>query len=96
VETLSEAIARLRARGFTHDYFAVAGGRLRCESCGREFDPATLKITEIVRFEGESDPGDESILFALSGSCGHEGLYSSAYGPNATPADAEVVAALHY
>ena len=95
METLTDAIERLRGQGFTRDFRAVGGGRLRCEECGTEFDPATLQITEIVRFEGESDPGDESILFALSGSCGHAGLYSAAYGPDATPEDAAVVASLH-
>jgi hypothetical protein len=95
VETLSEAIARLRALGFARDFTAAPDGRLRCSECGQELDPASLQIEEIVRFEGESDPGDESILFALSGSCGHLGLYSAPYGPDATPEDVAVVGALH-
>jgi hypothetical protein len=95
VETLSEAIARLRARGFIRDFTAVPGGRLRCEECGQEFDPSKVHIDEIVRFEGESDPGDESILYALSGPCGHLGLYSAAYGPDSTPEDNAVAPLLH-
>ena len=95
METLTEAIERLRALGFARDFTAVADGRLRCSECGQEFDPAAVHITEIVRFEGESDPGDESILFALSGSCGHLGLYSAPYGPDATPEDIAVAGALH-
>ena len=54
-----------------------------------------MRIEEIVRFEGASDPGDESILFALSCPCGHAGLYSAPYGPDATPEDIAVVALLH-
>jgi hypothetical protein len=95
METLSEAITRLRERGFRHDFSAAPGGRLRCGECEAEIDPSSVKIEEIVRFEGISDPGDESILFALSGPCGHEGLYSAPYGPDATPEDVAVVAALH-
>jgi len=95
LETLSEAMARLRARGYLRDFSPVAGGRLRCGECGTEFDAADVRIEEIVRFEGVSDPGDESILFALAGPFGHKGLYSAAYGPNATPEDVSVVAALH-
>ena len=95
METLTDAIARLRERGFLHDFSAVAGGKLRCGECGTEIDPTAVRIEEIVRFEGISDPGDESILFALSGPCGHEGLYSAPYGPDATPEDIAVVAALH-
>jgi hypothetical protein len=95
METLSEAINRLREQGYRHDFSAASGGLLRCGECGAEIDPATVKIEEIVRFEGISDPGDESILFALSGPCGHAGLYSAPYGPDATPEDVAVVAALH-
>ena len=95
METLTEAIERLRAAGYLQDFSAAEGGKLRCSECGSEFDPAILEISEIVRFEGESDPGDESILFALSGPCGHAGLYSTAYGPDVAPEDVAVVAALH-
>jgi hypothetical protein len=95
METVTEAIDRLRAQGFRLDFSAVAGGRLRCSECGKEFDPATVHIDEIVRFEGESDPGDETILYALSGECGHAGLYSAPYGPDATPEDIAVTIALH-
>lgn len=95
METLSEAMARLRERGFLHDFSAVPGGKLRCGECGAEIDPAAVRIEEIVRFEGVSDPGDESILFALSAPCGHDGLYSAPYGPDATPEDIAVVTALH-
>lgn len=95
METVTEAMARLRERGFRHDFSAIGGGRLRCGECGAEIDPAAVRIEEIVRFEGVSDPGDESILFALSCACGHDGLYSAPYGPDATPEDIAVVALLH-
>ena len=95
METLSEAINRLREKGYGHDFSAAATGNLKCGECGAEIDPQLVTIDEIVRFEGVSDPGDESILFALSGPCGHSGLYSAPYGPDATPEDAAVVAGLH-
>ena len=95
METLSEAIDRLRAKGFEHDYSASMTGNLRCGACSTEIDPNLMKILEIVRFEGVSDPGDASILFALAGTCGHSGLYSAPYGGDATPEDAAVVSALH-
>jgi len=95
METLSEAIDRLRAKGFEHDYSASITGNLRCGECTAEIDPNLMTIQEIVRFEGVSDPGDASILFALSGTCGHAGLYSAPYGSDSTPEDAAVVSALH-
>jgi hypothetical protein len=91
METLTEAIERLRADGYEHDYFAIGGGTLRCRQCGCEIDASTLTITEVVRFEGESDPEDESVLYGLSTAGGHAGLYSAPYGSNATPEDIAVI-----
>ena len=47
------------------------------------------------RFEGISDPGDESILFAISMPCGHRGTLPAAYGKDASPEVADVVKRLH-
>lgn len=93
METLSHATARLSSAGYDEDYHAHEG-RLVCGHCSTSHDPAEMKIDEIVRFEGESDPADEAIVYALDAGCGHRGLYVAAYGVAATADDAEVVAAL--
>ncbi len=79
METLQQAIARLRVLGYTQDWYAKDGS-LRCGTCDATYDPATVTVDHIVRFEGTSDPGDEAILFALTAECSHRGLYSAAYG----------------
>jgi hypothetical protein len=94
METLTEAIDRLRADGYEHDFFAVTGGRLRCRQCGHEIDASTLTITDVVRFEGESDPEDESVLYGLSAAGTKAGLYSPPYGASATPEDIAVIGRL--
>lgn len=94
METLTEAIDRLRAEGYGHDFYAVAGGKLRCRQCGKEIDAAKLTITDVVRFEGESDPEDESVLYGLSSGGERAGLYSAPYGSNSTPEDIAVSDAL--
>ena len=53
-----------------------------------------VDLLETVRFEGHSNPDDESILIAISMPCGHLGVYGSAYGPDAPADDAEVLRAL--
>jgi hypothetical protein len=87
-DTLTAAITRLRARGYTDDLEATDDGALTCARCGAAEDPATMRIDRTVRFEGSSDPGDEAILLAITCRCGARGLYSAAYGPAAPPADA--------
>ncbi len=87
METLVEALNRLRGDGYTQDFAAVAGGDLRCGGCGSLHPPETMVIGEIVRFEGDSNPDDEAILVAMRCSCGFGGLYSAAYGPDTSSND---------
>jgi hypothetical protein len=94
METISEAIARLRAAGYEGDWRARSG-QLVCDLCGTAHDPQHVTIEETVRFEGDSNPDDEAVLFALSASCGHRGLYAAPYGPDVSPDDVTVIRALH-
>lgn len=93
METLSQATTRLGRAGYDEDYHAH-DGFLVCGHCGVSHDPSHMTIDAIVRFEGQSDPGDEAIVYALDAGCGHRGLYISAYGPGATADDIAVIAAL--
>ncbi len=94
METLSEAIQRLREDGYGADFVATEEGRLRCPVCGTTHDPADMSIDEELRFEGESDPADMSLLVALTCDCGTKGLYSTQFGPEIGPEDAAVVRSL--
>jgi hypothetical protein len=94
MEPMLEAVARLRSTGFTHDVTAVPGGRLRCSACGEIGEAGDVTLSETARFEGDSNPDDQSILVALTATCGHRALYSSAYGPSTPGTDAEVHRAL--
>ena len=89
METLSQAMNRLLADGYDSEWNAV-NGALACSVCGETHPPGIVTIDEIVRFEGISDPGDESILYAVTGPCGAKGLYVAPYGVDATPDDIEV------
>ena len=90
METLAEAIARLTAAGFGDDFRATPRGLLAA-AAGETFEPESLEIEEVVRFEGATDPADESILFALRGRSGVRGTYAAAYGPAMDPLDAEMI-----
>lgn len=91
METLTEAIERLRAEGYTADFSATEDGKLHCRSCDVTEDPANMQIDDTVRFEGTSNPDDEAILVAISCASGCRGLYSSAYGPSTPPDDVAVL-----
>jgi hypothetical protein len=92
-ETLSEAIEVLQRMGFTED-LAARNGVLHCHVCELDYEPTAVRVEHIARFEGTSDPGDESIVFALALPCGHRGVYSAAYGTYTPTEDLSVISAL--
>ncbi len=95
LETLTNALDRLAERGFGDDLIA-AGSRLRSVTTGTEHDPATLGITETIRFEGDTDPGDEAVLLAISTHGGEPlGTFVTPYGPSASADQAEILRHLH-
>ncbi len=91
METLTEAIRRLRAAGYVTDFSASSDGTLVCRACGTSHDAAAIEIRETVRFEGDSNPDDEAILLALRCCDGCLGLYSAAFGPDTPPDDVAVL-----
>jgi hypothetical protein len=94
METLVEAITRLRTSGYLADFMATPEGNLVCRSCGTDHEPEHIEIRETVRFEGDSNPDDEAILLALSCDDGCLGQYSSAFGPGTPTADMRALARL--
>jgi hypothetical protein len=81
-ETLTEALADLEKRGYTHDFnIHTEKECLICNNITTELDAEEFEIDETYRFEGETDPADEMILFAIS-SLNHniKGTLVNAYG----------------
>ena len=91
MDTPSDATRRLQADGYDVNWYAAADGTLRCDQLDEVVDPSTVTIDHILRFEGQSDPGDESILFALTAPAGAKGVYSAPYGAHMPPEDAAVI-----
>ncbi|MGH9022552.1 MAG: hypothetical protein ACRDV9_05560 [Acidimicrobiia bacterium] len=94
METMLEAIERLRADGYLVDWLAVPGGRLRSVGSTDAFDARDVSVHETVRFEGDSNPEDQAILAAIVAPGGRRGLYSSAYGPDTASDDVDVLQAI--
>ena len=91
METLGDAVDRLSSAGY-RDAFRLEPAGLRALAARRLFSPEELAIDEIVRFEGESDPGDEAVLFALrSKDDGARGTFVATFGPYADPLAGELI-----
>ena len=91
LETVTDALTRLRADGYTADFSATAQGDLACQGCSLTVHPTDVQVDHTIRFEGDTNPDDQDILFAIQCACGCKGTYSAAYGPAAPPDDAVVL-----
>lgn len=91
--SLSEAIKDLQDKGFTENLnFCDSGLENRRKSC--IYPAAELHVREFYRFEGETDPGDNSILYAIETSDGHKGLLVDAYGAYSGNIPSDIIAKL--
>jgi hypothetical protein len=54
-----------------------------CIICHEDkFDPEDFEIVEVYRFEGNSDPADEAVVYAIESNRGHKGVLVNGYGPS--------------
>ncbi|MBY0543743.1 MAG: cupin domain-containing protein [Sphingobacteriaceae bacterium] len=63
--TLSETINGLMKLGYIHD-FNISEECLVCHQTNVTLSPNDFQIDKVYRFEGESNPEDQSILYAIS------------------------------
>jgi len=89
-KTVADTVRRLEREGYTDD-FRAEEGVLRALRAERRFSPEELRIDGTHRFEGVTDPADETVVFALRAADGLKGTYVVAYGPQMDPSDADVV-----
>jgi hypothetical protein len=84
-ETVTEAVQQLQAEGYDGDFRLDASG-VHCGACGAGHQPESLRVTQTYRYEGNTDPGDESVVFGIvCPDCAARGIVVSAYGPDADP-----------
>lgn len=86
-DTLSQATNGLKERGYTVD-FNLEENCLVCNT--NKFDVNDFEIVEVHRFEGNSNPSDESIVYAVESSDGLKGVLVSGYGISAEGVSAEM------
>jgi len=92
--TLSERLLQLKEEGYTED-FNLQNHCLVCRGNALELHPADFVVDKHYRFEGESDPDDAAVLYAIS-SARHQlkGVLVNGYGIYSDPATDDMVKAL--
>lgn len=79
MKTMSSCITALVKDGFTEN-FTVKENKLQALNAERFYLPEEIKVVNFYRFEGESNPDDSEILYAIETCDGIRGTLSDAYG----------------
>lgn len=81
--TVSEILKKLKFKGYTADFDIREGTSMINKETGDEFSPEEITINRIYRFEGDTDPADLSVIYAMESKSGVKGIFLDAYGPYA-------------
>lgn len=75
--TVTEAINSFREKGYNLD-FNLDENCIYC--AGSKFGEEQFEIDAYYRYEGDSDPADSAMVYAISSSEGHKGILVTGYG----------------
>ena len=90
-DTVTEAVKGLKERGYTID-FNIAFDKLICCENKHCLKPDEFEIVEVHRFEGDSNPDDEDVVYAVESKEGNlKGVITSAFGPYADPVSNQII-----
>ena len=79
-DTVVAAINGLKAKGYTTN-FNIAFDKLMCSENKTCLNPNEFEIVEVHRFEGNSNPADEDVVYAVESINGNiKGVITSAFG----------------
>ena len=81
--TLSETINGLKKEGYNLD-FNISQDCIVCSHIESKLSPEEFMIDKVYRFEGESNPDDQSVLYAISSqTLNLKGILVNGYGISA-------------
>lgn len=89
--TVSEAVELLRNQGFTTD-FKVEVNLLTCPAAS--FTADEFDIVDVYRYEGDSDPADEAIVYGIQARSGLKGILIMGYGAADDPISDQILVKL--
>tara|TARA_B100001146_G_C16201073_1_gene444694 strand:- start:13975 stop:14427 length:453 start_codon:yes stop_codon:yes gene_type:complete len=88
--SLSVAIEALQKEGYTVDFNLVEEG-VEAKSLKNTWKAGDLEVVRYYRFEGMTNPGDNTILYLIETNDGNKGLLVDAYGADTGPVSKEMI-----
>lgn len=90
-DTVVGAINGLKERGYIID-FNIAFDNIICVQNNICLNPSQFEITEVHRFEGDTNPSDEDVVYVVESKDGQlKGIVTSAYGLYADNISTEMI-----
>ena len=84
--TVSEALEQLNKKGFIHDF------NLQDETIRK--NPSNYEIEHVYRYEGDTDPDEEAVVYGITSNSGERGVYVAGFSANSESEAATVLAQL--
>lgn len=84
MKSMSHCMNKMTTQGYTAN-FNVADNLLQHVESGHSYEPDQVNVVDFYRFEGESDPQDNSILYVIETNDGRKGQLVDAYGAYSNP-----------
>jgi len=84
MKTLAECLNKMVLKGYTEDFKAGERGLLSLHK-EKLYDISEINVVNFYRFEGPSDPADNSILYIIETNDGTKGTLVDGYGPYSDP-----------
>ena len=79
-DTVTDALKDLKLRGYAID-FNIAFDKITCSKNETCLNPDEFEIVEVYRFEGDTNPDDEDVVYAVESKDGKiKGTLTSAFG----------------
>jgi hypothetical protein len=79
MNTLTSCVNKVVKDGYT-DSFKVTDRGLYATSTDKTYNPEQVRVINFYRFEGQSDPGDNAIMYVIETEDGLKGTLIDAYG----------------
>ena len=81
--TVSKALDELNENGFTYDF------NLHEQDIAK--NPQRYEIKHIYRYEGNTDPGDEAVVYGIQSKSGKKGVFVAGFAANSISDAAQVL-----
>ncbi len=90
INTLTETIAKFRSKQYIYDFY-VEDNFLKCRETNEKFAPEDVTIDRTERYEGDSNPEDMSVIYAITFPTDTKGILIDAFGTYSNPGISEFI-----